>query len=301
MKKIIIGILVVVVISFIVVLFTKNSSEVVENSQGDDISDVSNTEQDKEVMEEVDEKQTVIGSSVNGNDIVAYHYGNGSKELLFTSGLHGGYEWNAVLMSYELMDYLEQNPESIPENIRVTIVPVLNPDGLERAVGTTGTFTASDAPSSNSKLAEGRFNANNVDLNRNFDCDWQDSGVWQNKKVSGGTEAFSEPETLAFKNFVESTDPSAVVVWYSSAGGVYTSSCHNGVLDETTQLVKLFSKASGYPANEDFDFYEITGDAVNWLAKINVPAISVLMTNHTDLEVNKNIAGIKAIFGYYSE
>ena len=145
-----------------------------------------------------DKTKTVIGSSVNGNDIIAYHYGQGDENLLFTAGLHGGYSWNTVLMSYEVMDYLEKNPEVIPENIRVTIVPVLNPDGLEETIGKTGKFTANDVPSDSEKLIAGRFNANKVDLNRNFECDWQAEAVWQNKEVSAGTKAFSEPETQAF-------------------------------------------------------------------------------------------------------
>ncbi len=43
----------------------------------------------------------------------------------------------------------------------------------------------------------GRFNANDVDLSRNFDCNWQASALWQNKKVSGGNAVFSEPESVA--------------------------------------------------------------------------------------------------------
>ena len=57
----------------------------------------------------------------------------------------------------------------------------------------------------------------------------------------------------------------------------------------------------GYRAYEDFDFYEITGDMVNWLAKIKVPAISVLLANHQDTEWTKNQAGIKALLEYYAK
>jgi hypothetical protein len=40
---------------------------------------------------------------------------------------------------------------------------------------------------------------------------------------------------------------------------------------------------------------------VNWLAKNNIPAISVLLTNHTDVEWDKNKKGIDAILEYYGE
>ena len=248
-----------------------------------------------------DTGQTVIGKSVEGRDIIAYHYGKGDTELLFVGGIHGGYEWNTVLVAYELMDYLQQNSSTLPANIKVTVMPVLNPDGLYKTVGTATRFTPADVPASQDKQVAGRFNSNNVDLNRNFDCDWQTEGKWQDKTVSGGSSAFSEPESQAFKSYMETNKPTAVVVWYSSANGVFASSCHNGVSAETNTLTRKYADASGYPAYQDFNFYEITGDMVNWLARTNVPAISVLLKNHTDTEWTKNLAGIKALFKYYAK
>ena len=146
-----------------------------------------------------------------------------------------------------------------------------------------------------------RYNANGVDLNRNFDCDWKASGVWQTKTVSGGTAAFSEPESQAVETYLNAHTPKAVVVYYSAAGGVYSSNCHAGVLPETNTLTNLYAKASGYSANDSFDFYATTGDMTNWLAKEGVPAISVLLTNHTDTEWDKNKAGIDAVLAHYAQ
>ena len=92
-----------------------------------------------------------------------------------------------------------------------------------------------------------------------------------------------------------------VVVWYSSAGGVYASNCGTGILPKTSEMTNTYAKASGYTANESFDFYETNGDMVNWLSKINIPAISVLLTNHTDTELEKNKKGLKAILDYFNK
>lgn len=267
----------------------QNKQEVVEN-------------QDQEQNMSGEEQQVVIGKSVEDREIIAYHYGSGDKELLFIGGIHGGYSWNTALVAYEMIDYLNENLEMIPENIKVTVIPVLNPDGLQLIAGAYEDLSSDEL--SNISLDEtipGRFNANNVDLNRNFDCEWESTGTWQNREVDAGNEPFSEPESLAIKNYIESTKPSAVVVWYSSAGGVFTSSCRNGVLPETKDITDVYANASGYKAYKEFDFYEITGDMVNWLAKENIPAISVLLTNHNSTEWNKNKAGIEALFEYYSE
>jgi murein tripeptide amidase MpaA len=245
--------------------------------------------------------QTTLGTSVEGAPITAYHYGNGPTEILFVGGMHGGYSWNTALVAYELMDYLEATPTIVPQNVTVTVIPVLNPDGLKKVTGTTERFTFSDVDTTESVRVSGRFNANDVDLNRNFDCDWQANATWQNRAVSGGTEAFSEPEARALKQYVETRQPTASVVWYSAVGGVFASNCRNGVLPETRTLTNLYADASGYQSYEEFDFYEITGDAVNWLAKNNIPAISVLLTTHTDTEWTRNKAGIDALLQYYGQ
>lgn len=251
--------------------------------------------------EMLNEPLSVIGRSVEGNDITAYHYGTGDKEVLFIGGTHAGYSGNTVAVAYELMDYLEENPTAVPEGLKVTVIPVLNPDGLEKVYGTTGRFEPEDVPTDHSVTTPGRFNANDVDLNRNFDCEWKATGTWQNKTVSGGDAPFSEPEAQAIKGYVETYEPAAAVVWYSAAGGVFSSSCQNGVMDETKALTNTYAKAAGYKAYEDFDFYEITGDMVNWFAKSRIPAISVLMNDHEDPEWSKNKAGIDAILKYLAE
>lgn len=245
--------------------------------------------------------KTVLGNSVQNRPINAYHYGTGSKEVVFVGGMHAGYSWNTSLVAFELMDYLKANPSVIPQGVKVTVIPVVNPDGLHKVTGKSERFTAADVSDDQAVVVSGRFNANNVDLNRNFDCDWKSSGVWQSRTVSGGTKAFSEPETQAIKKYVDSKKPSAVVTWYSAAGGVFASNCYTGILPETKELVSTYAKASGYPAREVFDYYAVTGDMVNWLAKNNIPAISVLLTNHGDTEWTKNKAGIEAILKLQAE
>lgn len=245
--------------------------------------------------------ETIIGKSVEGRPITAYHYGAGDTNLLFIGGIHGGYSWNTALVAYEMMDYLEANPSVVPAGIRVTVIPVLNPDGLNKVVGTAERFTSTEVPKDSSDTVAGRFNARNVDLNRNFDCDWKATGTWQNKTVSGGANAFSEPESQALRNYVQANKLSAVVTWYSAAGGVYASSCGGSISTATRTLMNAYATASGYAAYDDFDFYEITGDMVNWLAKNDIPAVSVLLTNHQDTEWGKNKKGLGALLKYHAQ
>lgn len=257
--------------------------------------------EEEEVEEEEVKTETIIGKSVEGRDIIAYHYGTGQEEILFVGGIHGGYAWNTVLLAYEIMDYLQENPDLIPGDVKVTVIPVLNPDGLIKVIGKEGRFTKEDVSALTSVKVSGRFNANDVDINRNFDCSWKSVGVWQTTNVSGGNKPFSEPESVAVRDYTQSHELTAVVSWDSAAPGVFSGSCNNGILPETKAIAKIFADASGYPAYDNFEFYELSGDMIDWFAKIEIPAISVLLSDHENIEWNKNLAGIKALFEHYAE
>lgn len=243
--------------------------------------------------------QKVIGTSVEGRKIESFTYGNGSKHIVFIGGIHGGYEWNSVLLAYRFMDYLKSNPRALPANVTVTVIPNANPDGVFAVVGKEGRFSLSDVPKGDA--SKGRFNANEVDLNRNFDCKWKPKSTWRNATVSAGTKAFSEPEAAAIRDFVTAQKPDAFVFWHSQANAVYASECENGILPETRTIMNAYAKAAGYPAIDTFDAYEVTGDAEGWLASINIPAITVELKTHETIEWEKNLLGIQALFRYFSE
>ncbi len=244
----------------------------------------------------------VIGTSVEGRKIETYTYGKGPTQLLFVGGTHGGYEWNSVLLAYQFIDYLKANPEVIPENETITIIPSLNPDGVFKVIGKEGRFALSDVPTTTTQAQSvGRFNAHGVDLNRNFDCAWQATSTWQSKAVSAGTSAFSEPEAQALRDFVLETKPSAAVFWHSQSNAVYASHCKGDILPKTLDIMNTYANAAKYPAVKTFTAYVTTGAEDDWLASINIPAITVELQTHTTVEWDRNLAGVKALFDYYTK
>ena len=106
-----------------------------------------------------------------GRAIDAYSFGSGDTHLLFVGGIHGGYEWNTVVLADEIIALFTAEPELIPANLTVSIIPNLNPDGVVAALGVEGPIKFADG-ANNPGDGTGRFNANQVDLNRNFDCRW---------------------------------------------------------------------------------------------------------------------------------
>ena len=243
---------------------------------------------------------TEIGRSVEGRPIEAHSFGEGETHLMFVGGIHGGYEWNSVMLAYRFIDYLKANPEVLSANMKVTVVPSMNPDGLFAVVGKGGRFDVDDAPDVHDNSGTGRFNARGVDLNRNFDCKWTEESMWRGDTVSAGTAPFSEPETAALRDLVLADKPDAVVFWHSQANAVYGSECTGGILPGGMTVLNTYASAAGYTAVPTFTSYAVTGDAEGWLASIGVPAITVELSSHQTLEWEKNLAGSEALLEHFS-
>jgi hypothetical protein len=226
--------------------------------------------------------ESIIGTSVSGADITAYHFGTGASEILFVGGTHGNNAPSTEDVAKQLVTYLAENSAMVPSEVSVTVIPSLNPDGAAK----TGTA--------------GRFNNNNVDLNRNFDCEWSATAVWRDQEVSGGSRPFSEPEAQALRAYVNTYNPVAAVVWFASEGKVYPSACSGTPSSESVSLAATFANAAGYAVGAKFDAYTITGDMVNWMAQQNIPAVSVLLTSRDNAEWTKNKAGIEAVLSEYA-
>src|ERR1043165_6201871 len=119
-------------------------------------------------------RPSIIGFSLGGRAIELYTFGDGGKEYLIVAGIHGGYEGNTIALANELITYINENQEVIPENVTLYIIRDMNPDGEAR-----------------SNDVDGRVNNNGVDLNRNFPssnwtADWNRNGCWIFRPTTGG-------------------------------------------------------------------------------------------------------------------
>ena len=242
---------------------------------------------------------STVGRSVEGRDIELYlftpeRWSDGDPYVLLVGGIHGGYEWNSVLLAYRMIDHFARYPDEMPERVRVGVIPSLNPDGVVAVVGVSGRFNPDEVQLPDD-TSVGRFNARGVDLNRNFDCKWQPQSTWRGEVIDAGSEPFSEPEAQALRDVVLQGGPDAVVFWHSQAGAVYGSECHEGVLPITRTVLNAYAEASGYPAVLTFDHYEITGDAEGWLATMGIAGITVEFTRHEDMEWERNLLGTLSV------
>jgi LysM repeat protein len=247
-------------------------------------------------VEEIDQEGgTIIGrSSVCRIPILSYQLGEGKTPLILVGGIHGGYEWNTILLGYRILDHLQQNPELIPSSLVIYLIPNANPDGLFAVTRRTGRFTEADVEE-NAVL--GRFNGNYVDLNRNWDCRWSPIAVWRDTSISGGSAAFSESENRMLRDFILGKAPAATLFLHSAATGVFISGCDQ--IDATSKtLGEVYSHASGYPLYDNFHYYDVTGDAGDWLASQGIPSFAVELSTHESLDWDMNLAGLRALMNY---
>lgn len=229
-----------------------------------------------------------LGSTSHGTPIEVHCFGNGPQKVLFVGGLTGGYAPSTSAVARQAVDYFTREPEKIPDGLTVFIIPLLSPD----TITAPGEF-------------EGRLNANGVDLNRNWGCEWTPDPLWggQIRRGSGGPEPFSEAENRLLRDFILSENPAATVFWYARAqdGLVSPGGCGPSVL-VSDDLTATFARTSGYRSANfgDMPGAVVNGDATNWLDSVGIPAVSVLLPSFTTVDWENNLNGILAAMAEYA-
>jgi len=131
----------------------------------------------------------VIGHSVRGRPIVAWHLGQpGRPTAAVIAAMHGN-ETAPRQILYSLIDGAPVH------GVNLWVVPTYNPDGVARGT---------------------RKNAHGVDLNRNFPYSWRDlDGTYES-----GPFPASEPETKAAMAFLRQIRPHWIVSFHQPLHGV---------------------------------------------------------------------------------
>ncbi len=189
-----------------------------------------------------------VGQSVEGQPLWAARLGPAEAPVLhrIVAGTHGD-EAAAVSLALALGEaLLAEDPgfEGLLDHQAVLLLPLLNPDGHDTAT---------------------RFNASNVDLNRNF------SHLWSPSEYAPGPEPFSEPETRAVRTLSlhlgaplglslhsgatnlgyvwnHTTDPTVEEARLEALGATYTEACEQ----------------AGFYLTNGADWYTTRGDQNDW-------------------------------------
>jgi protein MpaA len=200
---------------------------------------------------------SVIGYSVKGRPIVAHYFGSGTSTILFTAGIHGS-EGSSTTTMQAWVTFLQANAAGvIPEGKRIVVVPNTNPDGI---------------------AANTRYNANNVNLGRNFQtANWKantetSAGVHVN---GGGTSPTSEPEAKALAALTRQLRPRLEVSFHASGRLVGANKFGDSVTIGNT-YAKMVGYRTMFNDAEAVMGYPMTGEYEDWMGEsMGIPAILV--------------------------
>ena len=165
----------------------------------------------------------VIGKTWEERDIIVVTVSKDletadTKPALFYTGTVHAREWIGIELSVGFAEYILEHIDFDPvlnealSRATLYMVPCANPDGFEFS-RTHFSFWRKNRRQN----ADGSFG---VDLNRNFNVGYAPSKN-TSSNVYSGPQPFSEPETLALKNFAEDHSNITIALDYHSQGNVF--------------------------------------------------------------------------------
>ncbi|MFX0206660.1 MAG: M14 family metallopeptidase [Candidatus Hodarchaeota archaeon] len=218
-----------------------------------------------------------IGQSVEGRDIFALKISDNPSqdenetEILFFAQIHAReaitLENILALITYICDGYGTNSIiNNLVNNREIWVIPILNPDGDLYAA-----YNDSSWRKNRRNNGDGTFG---VDLNRNFDYEFDGSGspaltfTWEYR----GPGPFSEPETQALRDFVLDHNFSAAMSMHSYTGcwlwpWSYTKdpSPDAGIYKIIAQLMSIRQPHYPYDTTANDYFYLAWGTATDWL------------------------------------
>ena len=197
-----------------------------------------------------------IGTTFEGRDIVLAKISKNVETadekpaMLFTGSVHAR-EWIGHELALKFIEYVATNQDVDPElekslnESTIYMVPCLNPDGYEYSRKHFSFWRKNRRVNHDGSIG--------VDLNRNFSI-----GFVKQKDTSsnvyGGEEPFSEAETRAMKEFVDSHENITIAFDYHSQGNVFFPAhkfMHEAEIDGTDM--------NALCANMNYEFSKVTG------------------------------------------
>ena len=216
-----------------------------------------------------------IGESEKGKPIPCVTLGKGKKKALIVAGIHSR---EHISISFtmrcieEIADaysasgtYCGYDVRSLLEQYTLYIVPMCNPDGTDIAVA--GDQPLADLGRFNHDSC--KFNANGVNLNRNYPYCWEQT--FGNTKLRPGDETYpgthagSEKETQALMKLCSENEFLWLLDMHILGGGIYWSDEGNGTINGDYLLASSIASRCGFrlfPTTMGMSNY--SGGLENW-------------------------------------
>jgi len=206
-----------------------------------------------------------IGTSVLGNSIHEIRIGKGEKKIHMNASFHAN-EWITTMVLMSLLDqYLVSITNDHPirgkkaldlyENIELSLVPMVNPDGVDLVLNGTPVHLREEVIEINEgsdDFIHWKANIRGIDLNNQFPANWD--LCRKNKKPKApasrdfpGDEPLTEPEAIAMADLVLKNRFDLILAFHTQGEEFYWG--YEGLEPAESELLAIeFEKVSGYQA-----------------------------------------------------
>lgn len=227
-----------------------------------------------------------IGKSVLDKDIFVLkkEFNIDFRWALITGGIHAREHLSTDLICLLIEKLIKENPSL---NFNLAFVPMINPDGVDFC---TNGIKSLDKKSQQNliKINQSddfslyKANANGVDLNNNWDANFEIKHTTKNSPSSQGFYGYasmSEPEVVALANFTNRLNPFITINYHLKGEEIYfdffqdkKSYCRD------LEIAKVFSKSTGYKIISTQD--KSSGGFKDWcVQKLKIPALTIELGN----------------------
>ncbi|MGD2251598.1 MAG: DUF2817 domain-containing protein [Anaerolineales bacterium] len=230
---------------------------------------------------------TVLGYSAGGRQIELAQMGYPGNQAIVVVGSIDGTQKDTREAVNDCIDYYASNQSDIPPGTTLYFIPSINPDG---------------------NANNSRFNAHQVDLNRNWQTgDWTPNpplpGYTNGLAGAGGSHPFSEPETQALRDLILDLKfggkQVVVVVFHSSvmrsSGEVYAGYTASGSHRASESLTLAVAQILGYSYEVEWGDYDTPGNVVEWTGEQGIPSVDIVWPKNDEpsaWELHRVFAGV---------
>ncbi|MDR6998739.1 M14 family metallopeptidase [Neobacillus niacini] len=213
---------------------------------------------------------SVIGKSVLGNPIHEIRIGRGTKKVHMNASFHAN-EWITTLILMDLLNHFLLSITNgiairgvssfqLYQNIELSIVPMVNPDGVDLVVhGPPDSLRGEVMKINNNSddFIHWKANIRGVDLNNQYPAKWEIEKERKLPKLPAsrdfpGNSPLTEPEAIAMAELAKS-NPFDCVVAFHTQGEEFYWGYEGYEPPEAGNIAKAMERLSGYKAIQYVD------------------------------------------------
>lgn len=245
-----------------------------------------------------------LAETYDGRDVIAISIGNraAEKKVLIFGAIHAREYITSQLIMMQLYDILDKQENKyeykgisinqILDSEEIYFIPMLNPDGVTLCqYGIDGAnkkstrqmiysiFEMDKAVELSGYLNQWKANARGVDLNRNFNADWEeyDDGVHHpSADHFKGVKYESEAESKAIADLTREKEFDRTISYHTQGQVIYWFYKQEGeVLNTSKRFAEMASELTGYQLDANYQALD-SGGYKDWaILDLRIPSLTI--------------------------